>query len=52
VSELRVSGIFAFIAAAALWYRAMAIVLAIGKGPADQAIAPTSTGISTSVTSS
>jgi hypothetical protein len=52
VNELRVSGIFAFIAAAALWYRAMTIVLAIGKSPADQAIAPTSTGISPSVTSS
>jgi hypothetical protein len=37
VNALRVSGIFAFIAAAALWYRAMGIVLAIGKNPADQA---------------
>lgn len=51
-NELRVSGIFAFIAAAALWYRAMTIVLAIGKSPADQATAPTATGISPSVTSS
>jgi succinate-acetate transporter protein len=52
VNELRVSGIFAFIAAAALWYRAMAIVLAIGKSPAEQATAPASAGISPSVTSS
>ena len=52
VNELRVSGIFAFIAAAALWYRAMTIVLAIGRSQADRAIAPTSTGISSSVTSS
>lgn len=52
VNQLRVSGIFAFIAAAALWYRAMAIVLAIGRIPADQATAPTSAGISPSVTSS
>jgi hypothetical protein len=52
VNELRVSGIFAFIAAAALWYRAMTIVLAIGKSPADQATAPTATEISPSVTSS
>jgi succinate-acetate transporter protein len=51
VSELRVSGIFAFIAAAALWYRAMGIVLAIGKSPAGQVTLPTS-GISPSVTSS
>jgi succinate-acetate transporter protein len=40
VNELRISGIFAFIAAAALWYRAMGIVLAIGKSPADQAATP------------
>jgi succinate-acetate transporter protein len=51
VNELRISGIFAFIATAALWYRAMAIVLAIGKSRADQAITPASTGISQSVTS-
>jgi hypothetical protein len=52
VNELRVSGIFAFIAAAALWYRATAIVLAIGKSPADRAAAPASAGMSPSVTSS
>ena len=52
VNELRVSGIFAFIAAAALWYRAMAIVLAIGNSHADQATAPAPAGISPSVTSS
>ena len=51
VNELRVSGIFAFVAAAALWYRAMEIVLAIGKSPAGQATMPTS-GVSPSVTSS
>ena len=51
VSELRVSGIFAFIATAALWYRAAEIVLAIGKTSADQATMPTS-GVSPSVTSS
>jgi hypothetical protein len=34
---LRVSGIFAWIAAAALWYAATRIVLTIGKSPADQA---------------
>jgi hypothetical protein len=51
VSELRISGIFAFIAAAALWYRAAEIVLAIGKGPADEATTP-APGISPSVTSS
>jgi hypothetical protein len=50
VNELRVSGIFAFIAAAALWYRAMAIVLTIGKSQADQATAPAPAGISSSVT--
>ena len=50
VSELRISGIFAFIATAALWYRAAEIVLAIGKTPARAAIpAP---GVSSSVTSS
>ena len=50
VNELRVSGIFAFVAAAALWYRAMAIVLAIGKSQPDQATAPAPAGISPSVT--
>jgi hypothetical protein len=52
VNELRVSGVFAFIAAAALWYRAMTIVLAIGKSTAEPATALASTGISPSVTSS
>jgi hypothetical protein len=52
VNELRVSGIFAFIAAAALWYRAMTIVLVIGKSQLDQATTPASAGISPSVTSS
>ena len=52
VNELRVSGIFAFIAAAALWYRAMTIVLVIGKSQADQATTPAPAGISPSVTSS
>jgi len=52
VNELRVSGIFAFIAAAALWYRAMTIVLLIGKSQADQASTPAPAGISPSVTSS
>jgi succinate-acetate transporter protein len=51
VGQLRVSGIFGFIAAAALWYRATEIVLAIGKSPAGQAAAPTSV-TSPSVTSS
>jgi len=52
VNELRVSGIFAFIAAAALWYRAMTIVLLIGKSQADQAATPAPAGISPSVTPS
>jgi succinate-acetate transporter protein len=52
VNELRVSGIFAFIAAAALWYRAMAIVLVIGKSPADQATTPAPAEIFPPVTSS
>jgi len=52
VNELRVSGIFAFIAAAALWYRAMTIVLVIGKSQADQATTPAPAGISPSVSSS
>ena len=37
VSLLRVFGILAWVAAAALWYRATGIVLAIGKSPADDA---------------
>jgi len=52
VNELRVSGIFAFIAAAALWYRAMTIVLLIGKSQVDQAATPAPAGISPPVTSS
>ena len=52
VSELRISGIFAFIAAAALWYRATAIVLAIGKSPEDHATTPAPAGISPPVTTS
>jgi succinate-acetate transporter protein len=51
VDQLRVSGIFGFVAAAALWYRATEIVLAIGKSPAGQATVP-APGISPSVTSS
>jgi succinate-acetate transporter protein len=35
VGLLRVSGILAWVAAAALWYSAARIVLAIGKSPAD-----------------
>jgi len=40
VSLLRVSGIFAWIAAASLWYAAARIVLAIGTSPADHAATP------------
>jgi len=40
VNQLRVSGIFAFIAAAALWFRATGIVLAIGRAPAEQSASP------------
>ncbi len=47
---LRVSGIFAWVAAAALWYSAARIVLIIGKGPADAA-APATAGPSASLTS-
>lgn len=50
VNELRVSGAFAFLAAAALWYRAAGIVLAIGRSPADQATAPAPASMSSSVT--
>jgi succinate-acetate transporter protein len=50
VSELRISGIFAFIATAALWYRAAEIILAIGKTPARATIP--AAGVSSSVTSS
>jgi hypothetical protein len=51
VNELRVSGIFAFAAAAALWFRATGIVLAIGKGPADASATPAPAGLSSPVTS-
>ena len=51
VNELRVSGGFAFLAAAALWYRAAGIVLAIGKIPAGQAIAPATAEMPSSITS-
>ncbi len=50
VNELRVSGSFAFLAAAALWYRAAGIVLAIGKSPV-KTTAPAPAGTSSSVTS-
>jgi len=40
VTELRVSGICAFAAAAALWFRAAGIVLAIGKVPAGREATP------------
>ncbi len=49
-SMLRVSGILAWAAAAALWYSAARIVLAIGNGPADTA-APATAGPSASLTS-
>jgi len=51
VSDLRVSGIFAFAAAAALWYRATGIVLAIGQGPAEHPASPAPAGLSSPVTS-
>lgn len=45
VNELRVSGICAFVAAAALWYAAARIVLAIGASPAgSQAAEPAAAG--------
>jgi GPR1/FUN34/yaaH family len=47
---LRVSGILAWVAAAALWYSAARIVLAIGRSPADGA-APAPAGPSASLTS-
>ena len=50
VNMLRVSGILAWVAAAALWYSAARIVLAIGQGPADTA-APATAGPSASLTS-
>jgi hypothetical protein len=51
VNELRVSGIFAFVAAAALWFRATGIVLAIGKAPAEHPASPAPAGLSSPVTS-
>jgi hypothetical protein len=44
VSLLRVSGIFAWIAAAPLWYEAARIVLATGTSPADHAAAAAPAG--------
>jgi GPR1/FUN34/yaaH family len=52
VNMLRVSGILAFVAAAALWYRAANIVLAIGRSQADHAASPTPAGLSAPVASS
>jgi hypothetical protein len=52
VNMLRVSGILAFVAAAALWYRAANIVLAIGRSQADHAGSPTPAGLSAPVASS
>ena len=51
VNELRVSGIFAFVAAAALWFRATGIVLAIGKDPVAPPASPAPAGLSAPVTS-
>jgi succinate-acetate transporter protein len=51
VNLLRVSGIFAWVAAAALWYRATGIVLTIAKSPAGQAATPAPAGLSAPVTS-
>jgi hypothetical protein len=48
---LRVSGIFAWLAAAPLWYLAARVVLAIGKGPAEHSGNPAPAGLSPSVTS-
>jgi hypothetical protein len=55
-NELRVSGICAFVAAAALWYAAARIVLAVGAGPAasraaEAAAAGPHTPLSTPVSS-
>ena len=53
VNLLRISGIFAWVAAAALWFRDTEIVLAIGKRPADHAAEPAPAGgLSSPVTSS
>jgi succinate-acetate transporter protein len=56
VNELRVSGICAFVAAAALWYAAARIVLAIGASPAgshagEPAVAGPHTPLSSPVSS-
>ena len=52
VNLLRISGIFAWVAAAALWYRATEIVLAIGKSAAGHADEPAPAGgLSSPVTS-
>jgi GPR1/FUN34/yaaH family len=52
VNELRVSGIFAFVAAAALWYAAARIILAIGASPAgSHAAEPAAAGPRTPLSS-
>jgi hypothetical protein len=52
VNLLRISGIFAWVAAAALWYRATEIVLAIGKSSAGHAAEPAPAGgLSSPITS-
>jgi hypothetical protein len=51
VSLLRVSGILAWVAAAALWYSAARIVVAIGGNPADQAPVPAPAGPHSPLTS-
>jgi hypothetical protein len=51
VNLLRVSGVFAWIAAAPLWYTAARVVLAIGKSPADHDTTPAPAGLSSPVTS-
>jgi hypothetical protein len=43
-SLLRISGIFAWVAAAPLWYAAARIVLAVGRATADHATAPAAAG--------
>ncbi len=51
VNMLRLSGVFAFIAAAALWYVGARIILAVGKGPAERAAAPAAPGSQPSLSS-
>ena len=51
VNLLRISGACAFLAAAALWFRAAGIVLAIGKGQAEHPASPAPAGLSSPVTS-